>query len=115
MLTRTLYFACVTALLAPAISAQSSDTYRFLASHCVACHSGAEAEAGLDLEVLKGELTAETFEVWQQIHDRVTAGEMPPADSDQAPTVQRLTFLKQVATESGRCLPAAGQGHFPGG
>lgn len=99
MLTRALYFACVTALLAPAVSAQPSDSYRFLATHCVACHSGAEAEAGLDLNDLKGELTAETFEVWQQIHDRVTAGEMPPADSDQPATDQRRAFLKQVATE----------------
>ena len=97
MFIRVLYSAFLGALFAPATLAQPSAVSRFLASNCVACHSGAEAAAGLDLDVLAADLTTESFEVWERVHDRVAAGEMPPADSDQPSAAQRELFIEATA------------------
>ncbi|MCO8124177.1 DUF1592 domain-containing protein [Stieleria sp. TO1_6] len=53
----------------------------FLQQHCNHCHDDATAEGGLDLANLK--LDADdpaNLAKWARIHDRVDAGEMPPAD-----------------------------------
>jgi len=53
----------------------------FLTSTCLDCHSGSEAEGGLDFEKLGLDVDSrEAFERWLLIHDRVRNGEMPPPD-----------------------------------
>src|SRR5438552_2375968 len=53
-----------------------------LKTYCGECHTGAEAEAGFDLSTLKTDLSdGETFRRWVKIHDKISAREMPPADS----------------------------------
>jgi mono/diheme cytochrome c family protein len=66
----------------------------FLTDHCVACHDGADAEGGLDLNALKGTLDAPgEMARWIRIFDRVHAGEMPPKDADQPDRQQLGEFL----------------------
>src|SRR5690349_8756986 len=72
--------AVATQALAPQLPVAMLKTY------CGDCHTGAEAEAGFDLATLKTDLTdGETFRRWVKIHDKISAREMPPADSPQPP------------------------------
>ncbi len=72
-------------------------TAHLFAAHCLDCHTGASAEAGLDLTALRTDLSAAGSERrWVQIYDRVARGEMPPADADPIPTELRQTFLNQT-------------------
>lgn len=60
----------------------------FLTTHCVSCHDGAEAEAGLDLDSIGFDLNdPKTFSLWTRIVDRVSQGEMPP-ESEEPPAVE---------------------------
>lgn len=57
----------------------------FLQTYCLDCHSGSEQAAELDLGQLKSDLSdAELMRRWVLVHDRVAAGEMPPADQAAA-------------------------------
>lgn len=70
-------------------------TRLFIDQHCVSCHEGSEAEAGLDLKALSFDL-AETraAERWVRIYDRVHDGEMPPKDSGKVDAQHADEFLK---------------------
>ncbi len=68
----------------------------FLESKCIDCHTGSDAEGGLDLSKFTNlplnhgvdpETTRDTLTTWVRIYDRVNQGEMPPRDSleDQKP------------------------------
>ena len=53
----------------------------FVTTHCLDCHQGKEAEAGLNLQTFPLDLSKPHLERrWLQIVDRVATGEMPPAD-----------------------------------
>ncbi len=55
-----------------------ADVTPLFSSSCLSCHVGTETTP-LDLTTLGDDLTdRETFRLWQRIHDRVRAGEMPP-------------------------------------
>ena len=79
-------FFCVSIGLAfTNIKAQSaSPVYTFLDAHCVECHNRETNEGNLDLSPPKRTGTA--FETWIKVHDRIRAGEMPPA-SESRPNV----------------------------
>ncbi|MEQ1826851.1 MAG: DUF1592 domain-containing protein [Pirellula sp.] len=59
----------------------------FLAEHCLACHSRENAEAKLDLSVFRsiGDV-AKDLATWQHVVTRLSAGEMPPAETDKQPS-----------------------------
>jgi hypothetical protein len=69
----------------------------FVSTFCQDCHSGEEAEAGLDLT---GETTMEAVrgsrDRWEKILGLVRVGNMPPADADQPPKEQREQFLERL-------------------
>ncbi|MBS1830357.1 MAG: DUF1592 domain-containing protein [Acidobacteria bacterium] len=67
----------------------------FLGTHCVGCHKGAKAAAGIDLDALRFALDdTHVFGQWVRVHDAVRSGMMPLkaqlADGDRA------AFLKAV-------------------
>lgn len=67
---------------------------KFVKRHCVDCHEGDAAEAGLDLTALSGELADQgTFTRWVRIFDRVHDGEMPPKDSSDVSSSELREFL----------------------
>ncbi|MFK7738389.1 MAG: DUF1592 domain-containing protein [Pirellulaceae bacterium] len=70
----------------------------FTKDHCVSCHSGDEPDGGLNLEALGFNLAnEETSRRWVLVHDRIAAGEMPPADEGRPDAKQSAAFLKRVA------------------
>jgi hypothetical protein len=71
--------ACFASLLGPA-SLAWSPIEGYLQEHCMACHRGDDPEASLDLSDLPVDLEDPgNFSAWARVHDRVAAGEMPPA------------------------------------
>ena len=71
-----------------------------LASHCAACHSGAQAAGGLDLAALDfPPVDAVDAERWTKVHDRVARGEMPP-DGAPRPDPAALDDFVQVLNDA---------------
>lgn len=67
---------------------------RFLQTHCLDCHSGKTADAGLDLTMLGSDLSdKKTEHFWIRIFDRVQSGEMPPKDVERPPAEATKLFL----------------------
>lgn len=65
---------------------------------CLDCHDSGSAEGNLDLENLTFDLSAsKNFAQWVKIHDRVAAGEMPPADYGELPDDWRGEFTRHAA------------------
>ena len=51
----------------------------FTGKYCALCHNSSAKTAGLDLSTLSFDLTdAGNFAEWVKVHDRLSAGEMPP-------------------------------------
>lgn len=87
----------------------------FLQKYCAPCHGSARSpQAGLDLVKLAyNPENADNFATWVKIHDRVSAGEMPPAGLPRpdAKTLAQFTqtlsaalteYERGVAAKSGR-------------
>lgn len=72
-----------------------SSTAAFLERHCISCHEGNTAEAGLDLSLPLEDLADPAVERrWVRIIDRVHDGEMPPKDAEQPPPGEVQAFLR---------------------
>jgi hypothetical protein len=66
------------------VHAEPTAIETFFERHCYDCHSGTKPEAGLDLAVLSRDFTDPTvLKKFVVIHDRITRGEMPPAEVEQ--------------------------------
>lgn len=73
----------------------------FIHTYCVGCHDGETRKGGLDLTTLKapGDSPGD-FGVWVGVHDRVAAGEMPPASRKVRPKARELgAFTNGLAAE----------------
>jgi hypothetical protein len=67
----------------------------FLKKYCIDCHGASEPEADLDLSVFKDNASLiPQRKKWDAILRMVNAGTMPPQDSGQPSTGERLAFLK---------------------
>jgi hypothetical protein len=70
----------------------------FLQKHCVSCHNSSAPAARLDLSKLSYEpANPDNFDMWIKVHDRVSAGEMPPAPVPRPPTAARSQFLNGLS------------------
>ncbi len=71
----------------------------FIQKNCIACHSGLSASGRLNLTSLPYQpADPDNFGVWVKIHDRVSAGEMPPSGFPR-PAAEPLTqFVKALET-----------------
>ncbi len=77
----------------------SPATAAFLQKHCAACHGSSHPQAGLDLTRLTYEPTnADNFATWVKIHDRVSAGEMPPPSLPRPDARTASQFTQTLAT-----------------
>ncbi len=65
---------------APAmVAAAEADFHGFLENHCLECHDSSAKKGGLDLDTLPLRMDdPEHFRLWERVHDRIAAGEMPP-------------------------------------
>lgn len=74
-----------------------SELSTFTDSHCVSCHSGSEPDGGLNIEALNSDLAnEETARRWVLIHDRVTAGDMPPQGEERPDADQLADFVNTL-------------------
>lgn len=86
--------------VAPFSGADESPFSEFVNQHCVDCHSGPDAESGLDLENLLWRPSDHAnMALWIKIHDRVESGEMPPPDDVVLAQDQRYGLTKPLAAD----------------
>jgi hypothetical protein len=86
----------------------------FIQKNCAGCHNSSTPAARLDLTKLSYEPSnLDNFATWVKVHDRVSAGEMPPAGMPRPPVESLKQFVnglsgaltayeRTVATERGR-------------
>ena len=71
----------------------------FLQKNCAACHSSSSPAARLDLTKLSYEpANPDNFAIWVKVHDRVSAGEMPPAPMPRPPAESLTQFVNGLTT-----------------
>jgi hypothetical protein len=69
----------------------------FIQKNCASCHSGSAPAARLDLTKLGYEpANPDNFATWVKVHDRVSAGEMPPAPLPRPATESLAQFVNQL-------------------
>lgn len=78
----------------------------FLKEHCFACHGPKKQESRLRLDEVTG-VQAGNRNLWTLVHERIAAGEMPPADRPQPSAADKQKLLTWIA-EQQRGLGAAG-------
>lgn len=81
----------------------------FIASYCLDCHSGDDAEAGIRLDVK--EIAWEkhhTADVWTRVFDALEAGDMPPSDAGQPSAKERKSVLAWLDETLSKHVPAGG-------
>lgn len=87
------------ALAAPRAVESAPDAFTssvkpFLERHCVACHSGDDAERGFRLDAFEDEAAARAQpDVWTKTRERVLAGEMPPPKKPRPAAKERDAFV----------------------
>ncbi|MEM7559754.1 MAG: DUF1592 domain-containing protein, partial [Planctomycetota bacterium] len=68
--------------------------------HCFACHDSETRDGNLDLvKFAKQPVTIESLETWGKIHDRVQAGEMPPAEEARPRESEVKQFLDSTSEQ----------------
>lgn len=70
----------------------------FLVNHCVDCHGETEPEGGLSLHDL-GPVDEVNAGIWNSVWAQVTLKEMPPAEMDPPPVIERLQFSDWIVGE----------------
>jgi len=84
---------------APLASAAEPFGDAFLKNHCYDCHGDGVKKGGLSIEKLGRDLSdAETMRLWVLIHDRVTAGQMPPKKQTRPKPAESRAFLKSLSS-----------------
>jgi mono/diheme cytochrome c family protein len=86
----------------PTPAAEMSGSRAFIAATCVDCHGPDTQEGGVRLDNLPLDAQAvaaspEALHTLIRVHDRVRAGEMPPADAEQPAAADRAAFVAALA------------------
>jgi hypothetical protein len=88
--------------------AASQDVHAFLVKNCLECHDAETKKGGLDLSALRLDLASpQNFATWVMVHDRVSAGEMPPKKKARPEPSELAAFTNTLssslmASEQGR-------------
>jgi mono/diheme cytochrome c family protein len=106
------FFLRCTAILSLAVSeasgrlqddpARSDDSFGrtvqpFLVQHCHGCHSQATAKAGFRVDLVGDDFGAPAVAAqWKEVLDRITAGEMPPADQPRPSPAEAARVLDWI-------------------
>jgi mono/diheme cytochrome c family protein len=70
----------------------------FLKEQCYECHGPDEQESGLRYDRLTRYSAADTH-LWTMVHQKLSAGEMPPKDSAQPLAAEKEKLLKWIETQ----------------
>ena len=72
----------------------------FLEAHCAGCHNDVDRKGGLDLEALAfNPADPANLQRWVRIHDRITAGEMPPEGKRRPEPAAAAEFTRTLGAE----------------
>ena len=83
---------------APAFAAVPPLAPAFIEQHCASCHNDTDKEAGLDLTALAFTPDdAANFQTWVKVHDRLEAGEMPPAKKPRPAAADLAASMGEIA------------------
>ena len=99
----------------PAASATPPDPFAhtvvpLVAKYCGDCHSGAKAEAKLDLVHYKDAPSAlHDRKVWRTVLGKLRSHEMPPSEADQPNDAERETVARWIDDELAKPVPYAAQ------
>ena len=76
------------------------DTHKgFLAAHCLRCHAGDSAEAGIRLDDLSFAIdTTAVAERWQKVLNVLNSGEMPPEQEPRPDALAKTELLAALST-----------------
>ena len=82
-----------------AAATPEADFRRFLENHCLECHDSSAKKGGRDLDTLPLTLDdPEHFRLWERVHDRIAAGEMPPKSNEPPSAEEAAPFLALLDT-----------------
>src|SRR5436190_5235578 len=71
----------------------------FIQKNCASCHNSTAPAARLDLAKLTYEpANPDNFATWVKIHDRVSAGEMPPPQIPRPPAESLTQFVNGLSS-----------------
>ena len=69
----------------------------FLEQYCFSCHAGDQPAAELSLDLFTDNRSlVENRDIWEQVLDMLTTGQMPPSDSDQPPMEASESFVAHI-------------------
>src|SRR5690348_5233391 len=86
-------------VVAPRGEAAPGGLDHFIGKHCIECHDTESKKGGLDLTALKFNLAEPAnFTTWVTIHDRVSAGEMPPKKQARPASAELQTFTNSLSS-----------------
>ena len=95
--------ACTIGVLASSASAEKPEEVTldaFLERYCLECHGEFQAEAGLNLQSLAlATQTPHNAELWQEVVDRLTLGDMPPPDAFQPSDPEKVSVLQHLRAD----------------
>lgn len=91
-----------------------SQSIQFLNTHCTDCHSGDDAEAGIQLDSdSAGTLTIDwtkhsSQQLWTKVHKAISDGVMPPSDAQQPTESDRSAMLDSLDKILTKYIPPGG-------
>ncbi len=92
-------FLAILATIAPPCWAgvEGDGIQDFLAKYCLECHDPVTKKGALDLTELKLDLAVpQVFARWVAVHDRVSAGEMPPKKKPRPEPAELAAFTRML-------------------
>lgn len=79
-------------------AALSPAVHTFLKQHCFECHGSDAQESGLRYDGILRYRTEDTH-LWTLVHQKLSAGEMPPKESPRPTAAETETVLKWIETQ----------------
>jgi hypothetical protein len=72
----------------------------FLQNHCVGCHSGDDAEGGIELDRYRDSANVQTdYELWEKISRLINEHQMPPADEPRPSSLEIIDVSAAIEVE----------------
>ena len=81
-------------------SSAESPLAAFADQYCIACHSGEEPEADLDLEALAADTAGQSTKKWKEVARRLRLREMPPEGEEPRPDEATYESILAVLEKS---------------
>ena len=88
-----MYRAFLLLTLLPCPAAPPAEVLPFFKTHCMECHDAEMKKGGLNLAALELGKDETSLLKWVRIHDRMSAGEMPPAKKPQPEAAEKAAAL----------------------